>query len=318
MLNDPRVSACIVLYHSPDTVMKTIRCVQSSTIPVDLYVVDNSPQDPLGRRIAAGCRNVCLISMKKNVGFARANNEVLSRLSSTYHLILNPDVTFDPDLLERMVRFMDQHKDVMVLTPRVFNTDGTEQFLPKRRPTVRYLLGSRLEAPGDRAFAQAEALAEEEAQAARTAREAWQRHDELKASVGDLFRCRSLQSKADRLARRRAALYARAARLRRWRWEYTLRDTDVTGPMEVQFATGCFLLIRTHLFHRLNGFDPHFFLYHEDSDLSMTVQRKGKIIYHPDMHVTHEWRRDSKRSWIGLLHHVRSTIRFFNKWGWKW
>ncbi|MGN0779591.1 MAG: glycosyltransferase family 2 protein, partial [Aristaeellaceae bacterium] len=32
---------------------------------------------------------------------------------------------------------------------RVFNQDGTEQFLPKKQPTIRYLLGGRLERLGE-------------------------------------------------------------------------------------------------------------------------------------------------------------------------
>lgn len=42
----------------------------------------------------------------------------------------------------------------------------------------------------------------------------------------------------------------------------------MTEPREVQFATGCFLFIRTEAFRKLQGFDPRFFLYQEDTDLA--------------------------------------------------
>ena len=43
MLTDPRVSASIVLYHAPETVLDTVQCLQDSDIPIELYIIDNSP-----------------------------------------------------------------------------------------------------------------------------------------------------------------------------------------------------------------------------------------------------------------------------------
>lgn len=59
--------------------------------------------------------------------------------------------------------------------------------------------------------------------------------------------------------------------------------------MNVAFATGCFMMVRTHVIaQQLGGFDPHYFLYHEDSDLSRRVLANGgSILYTPDICVTH-------------------------------
>ena len=105
---------------------------------------------------------------------------------------------------------------------------------------------------------------------------------------------------------------------RRWRREFTLADARVTGPRKVHFATGCFLLIRTEAFRTLRGFDPRFFLYQEDSDLSRRAEQLGDIVYHPDMVVTHAWARENTRTLRGNLRQVRSICQYFHKWGWKW
>ena len=78
--------------------------------------------------------------------------------------------------------------------------------------------------------------------------------------------------------------------------------------------------MRTHVIaQQLGGFDPHYFLYHEDSDLSRRVLANGgSILYTPDICVTHAWKRDSAHTFPATLHHLKSTIRYFNKWGWKW
>ena len=155
-----------------------------------------------------------------------------------------------------MTAWMDAHPEAVILTPRVMNQDGTEQFLPKGEITVRHLLGGRLE------------------------------------RLGGCFR--------------------------RWRREFTLADARVTGPRKVHFATGCFLLIRTEAFRTLRGFDPRFFLYQEDSDLSRRAEQLGDIVYHPDMVVTHAWARENTRTLRGNLRQVRSICQYFHKWGWKW
>jgi len=202
------------------------------------------------------CPGANFLPQTGNLGFGRANNVVLPLLKSRYHLLVNPDVTFPPDLISRMVAYMDEHPEITILTPRVFSPDGTEQFLPKKQPTIRYLLGGRLE------------------------------------KLGGPFR--------------------------RWRAEYTLAEAGIAAPTAVGFATGCFLLIRTSVFRQLKGFDPRFFLYQEDSDLSRRAMELGPIVYHPEMCLTHAWARENTRTLKGNLRQVSSIIKFFMKWGWKW
>jgi len=256
MLDGPKVSACIVLYHAPAQVLNTVQCLEDSDLPIELYVVDNSPEDTMAERIRWLCPGAKVLPQKKNLGFGRGNNVVLPLLKSRYHLLVNPDISFERDLISRMVDYMDAHPDVAILTPRVFNPDGSEQFLPKKQPSIRYLLGGRLE------------------------------------KLGGPFR-----------------------RLRR---AYTLADEHIALPTEVGFATGCFLLIRTSVFRKLQGFDERFFLYQEDSDLSRRAAEVGKVVYHPEMCVTHAWARENTRTLKGNVRQIVSMVKFFMKWGWKW
>ena len=256
MLTDPRVSACIVLYHTPSSVTETVKCIVNSDERIQLYVVDNSAELTVQRLIENVDPSAIFFPQQRNIGFGRANNVPLQHLKSTYHLIVNPDITFEHDLVSRMVDFMDAHPDVVILSPRVFFPDGTEQHLPHRRPTVRYLLGGMLE------------------------------------KYGKPFTT--------------------------WRDEYTLKNENITVPIDVEFATGCFMLIRTHTFYQMKGFDPRYFMYQEDSDITLKALKYGHVVYHPDMHVTHAWNRADAHSLKLRLVHIRSTLQFFWKWGLKW
>ena len=252
------LSACIVLYHCGDEVVEALQCLENSNVEVTVYLCDNSLEEPMADNLQWAFPGVSVLPQERNVGFSRANNAVLPSLRSKYHLIMNPDVTFEPTLLYRMMQYMDAHPNIAILTPRVFNEDGTEQFLPKKRVSVHYLLGGFLE------------------------------------NHGRLFR--------------------------RWREDYTLANMQIQHPVPVEFATGCFLMIRTNVFQELQGFDPRFFLYQEDSDLSRRVleQKLGSIVYHPDMCITHHWARDNTRTVRGSLRQIRSVIKYFAKWGITW
>ncbi len=317
LLTDPKVSACMVLYHSGEEALRAARCVNDSVVPVTFYVVDNSPEDDTADEIKRQYPRTTVLRMKKNVGYGAGNNAVIPKLKTKYHIVMNPDITFAPDLIKRMMDFMDANPKVTILSPRVFSPDGTEQFLPRCTPTVRYLLGGRRAARGDRHGEKARALRERAAQTEAEAVEAWKRNKE-KPGLRSLLRANRLETVQSLLKKRADRQEAICKRLHAWRDEYTLADTRPSEPTEIQFASGCFFMIRTHIYYRMKGFDPRFFLYHEDSDLSLSALEYGKIVYHPDMEVTHAWHRDSSRSLKPALRHIVSTVKFFNKWGWRW
>ncbi len=62
-----------------------------------------------------------------------------------YHFIINPDITVSSDVLSDIADFMDENPDISLMMPKILNSDGTEQFLPKRIPTAKYLFLGRLE-----------------------------------------------------------------------------------------------------------------------------------------------------------------------------
>ena len=138
------VSACVVLYRSGESVLDTVRCLEESTEKPEIFVVDNYCLDGVGAMLAQTWPDVQLLPQKENLGFGRGNNVVLPLLHSRYHLLCNPDVTFPPELIGRMTAWMDAHPEAVILTPKVMNPDGTEQFLPKGEVTIRNLLGGPL------------------------------------------------------------------------------------------------------------------------------------------------------------------------------
>jgi GT2 family glycosyltransferase len=58
---------------------------------------------------------------------------------------------------------------------------------------------------------------------------------------------------------------------------------------EVDYATGCAMLVKREGFERVGMFDPAFFMYHEDYDFSARVRRGGyRIVYVPQAVMWHK------------------------------
>jgi len=76
----------------------------------------------------------------ENGGFARGHNRVINSVRSNYHLVLNPDVDMDQEILARGYAYLQRHQDVVLLCPRVFDQQGQQQYLCKAYPTVVVLL----------------------------------------------------------------------------------------------------------------------------------------------------------------------------------
>jgi GT2 family glycosyltransferase len=99
---------------------------------------------------------------------------------------------------------------------------------------------------------------------------------------------------------------------------YEMRDIGYDDIYEVPFMTGAFMFCRADVLKKVGGFDPRFFMYFEDADLSRKFQDEGyKTIYYPYVHITHFWKRESQKSLKMAFVFTISGMKYFHKWGWK-
>ena len=98
---------------------------------------------------------------------------------------------------------------------------------------------------------------------------------------------------------------------------HVMKDHDYNTSFEVEFASGCFMMIRTELFKQLGGFDERFFLYVEDADLTRRVNQTAKTVYVPEAVVCHAWQRASYRDPAMTRIHLQSLWKYFRKWGYQ-
>lgn len=73
-----------------------------------------------------------------NLGYGKGHNAAFRQLQSLkadFHLVVNPDISFDSAGLQSMIVHMREHPETGQLMPRVLFPDGEQQFLCKLLPT---------------------------------------------------------------------------------------------------------------------------------------------------------------------------------------
>ncbi len=100
--------------------------------------------------------------------------------------------------------------------------------------------------------------------------------------------------------------------------DYEMQDLSHAEPTrDIPLISGCFMLFRTRCLHQLHGFDPGYFLYFEDFDLSMRAAKNGSLAFLPTMQIVHLGGFSARKGWRHIRLFMRSGVRFFNKWGWR-
>lgn len=130
------LSASIVAYkNSAPVITRAINSFLHGAPESVLYLIDNSPTDAL--RHVTNSPRVIYVHSQHNIGFGAAHNIALRSVMrhSTYHLVLNPDVYFEPGVLPELLAFMETNPAVGLVMPKVLSPDGTLQRLCKLLPS---------------------------------------------------------------------------------------------------------------------------------------------------------------------------------------
>jgi GT2 family glycosyltransferase len=110
-----------------------------------------------------------------------------------------------------------------------------------------------------------------------------------------------------------------AGRLARYELRDVVGEAAERVAQGVPLASGCCMLLRREAVRHTNGFDPAFFVYFEDYDLSLRLAQGDawRIDYLPAMRLVHFGGSAARKSWRHIRLFTAGAIRFFNKHRWK-
>jgi GT2 family glycosyltransferase len=250
------LSVSIVLYKtSKKEIDRLLNCIYNSSINV-IYIVDNSPDDRL--RILEKHSNKIRYIYNKNLGYGTSHNIALHEAIDTgsdFHLILNPDIWLNPDIVPLLSSYMQNNSDIAYILPKVIYPSGECQYLCKLLPTPFDLIVRRF-----------------------------------------IPKMKFTRKFDDR---------------------YCLKSSGYDKILNPPCLSGCFMFLRISLLKEHNlFFDDRFFMYCEDFDFIRRLHRIGKTIYYPGVSIIHDHAKSSYKSKKMLFEHIKSAIKYFNKWGW--
>ena len=93
-----------------------------------------------------------------------------------------------------------------------------------------------------------------------------------------------------------------------------MQFNNTSQPLDVAYITGADMMIPTELFNKISGFDPDFFLYYEETELTYRIKRLGyRVVNVPAAKIVHLEGKSSSYSDVKMRIMQESRLMFFSK-----
>lgn len=124
------VSICIVNWNAKDLLQQCIQSIKERTAGVsyEIVIVDNNSQDGSVQMLQRFCPGCVVIDSRKNLGFAKGNNEAVKKASGKYILYLNPDTALITNAIRGMYLFLEKNPDFGAVGCKLVDSEGQIQF----------------------------------------------------------------------------------------------------------------------------------------------------------------------------------------------
>jgi len=104
------------------------------SVEFEVIVVDNNSQDGSVALVQELFPQVKLIEAKDNLGHHKGNNLGIKHSRGKYIFILNTDIAFLDNSIDKIYRFMESHPEAALVGPKLKNPDGSVQASCMRFP----------------------------------------------------------------------------------------------------------------------------------------------------------------------------------------
>jgi hypothetical protein len=133
----------------------------------EVIVVDNGSHDQTPAVVREEYPWAQLVLNRTNRGVAPARNQGIRIAQGEYVILLDDDTVVRPGALDRLIAYMDEHRDVGLCGPQLVNPQGQLQLSCRLFPTLSDKLARRLPLPFARQMARAVEMADWDHRVAR-------------------------------------------------------------------------------------------------------------------------------------------------------
>ena len=140
----------IVTYNTnKEELLKVLQCLEKIKVNKRIFISDNSENQDIKKVIEdLNSNQIEYIFNNSNKGFGAGHNVIINKLlnkelDSKYHLVMNSDVYFEEDVVEKLLDYMSNHEKIGQIGPRITGKDGTLTYSCKLFPTPLNLIMRR-------------------------------------------------------------------------------------------------------------------------------------------------------------------------------
>lgn len=213
---------------------------------------------------------------KENIGYGAGLNKGARIAKGKYLLLLNPDTIILDNAIKEMLTFLENHPEVAILGPRIFNNQNRDKQLSFCRfpgPLMALFVYSPLK----------------------------------NTFLGKMFWRRFTYN--ENYGRKGFLDFVTHQAV-----HHSARNDDVDKIMEVDEVSGAAMMIRKSVFEKIHGFDKNIFMYFEENDLCRRVQTLGyKIYFDPKAEIIHYGGKSSTDIETSNNYFRKSRNYFFKK-----
>ncbi|MBN2236296.1 MAG: glycosyltransferase family 2 protein [Bacteroidales bacterium] len=187
-----------------------------------IYIADNASTDESTQLIKTKFKEVELLELATNYGYAKGYNEALKQIKADYYILLNSDIEVTENWVNPLINYLDNHPNVAACQPKI------KSYLQKEYFEYAGAGGGFIDYLG------------------------------YPFCRGRIFQ------------------------------ELEKDEAQYDNIIDVFWASGACMFVRSKVFHELGGFDADFFAHMEEIDFCWRAKNKGyNIIYHPESTVYH-------------------------------
>jgi len=140
----------IVTYNTnKEELLKVLQCLEKIKVNKRIFISDNSENQDIKKVIEdLNSNQIEYIFNNSNKGFGAGHNVIINKLlnkelDSKFHLVMNSDVYFEEDVVEKLLDYMSNHEKIGQIGPRITGKDGTLTYSCKLFPTPLNLIMRR-------------------------------------------------------------------------------------------------------------------------------------------------------------------------------
>jgi hypothetical protein len=157
-----KASVIILTWNSQKVVDACLSSLQQglTAYSFEVIVIDNGSHDQTLTILRERYPWVRLVRNRVNRGVAPARNQGIRLAQGEYIIILDDDTVTQPGALDRLVAYMEAHKEVGLCGPQLLDFDGGCHLSCRLFPTLSYKLVRRLPLPFARKMTRAVEMAD--------------------------------------------------------------------------------------------------------------------------------------------------------------